>query len=246
MNKSIDKDSLERLVPDYADANDTLGQETLILHLERYKFATRFLPQGEGLDIACGVGYGTKLMIEKCGSRVTKITGVDLSKEAIDYAKERYKDPKIDFVVADASQYNHRGKKVDFLVSLETIEHIPEPQDLVKHFKSLLKPNGVLVASVPVTPSVDGNPYHVNDFTVKSFKKMFTDIGFTEIDYFPQDQPFNPFKVISKKDGRARDIRSNLPKYYLQNPYALYKRVASTLVDGFKNKYLTVAWRLKK
>ena len=80
-------DSLERLVPDRRAAPDATGLATLALHLARYEFAAKHLRPGRVLDLACGVGYGTKLLAERSGSPVL---GADLSREAIEYARSRY------------------------------------------------------------------------------------------------------------------------------------------------------------
>jgi glycosidase len=39
------------------------------------------------------------------------------------------------------------------------------------------------------------------------------------------------------------DMRQNLLGYYATHPFAAMKRVYSTVVDGFCNKYLACAWR---
>ncbi len=53
----VDASSLERLVPDNRVEGVATGDETLRLHLERYRFSARHARPGRLLDIACGVGY---------------------------------------------------------------------------------------------------------------------------------------------------------------------------------------------
>ena len=86
---SLSSNSLERLVPDHLSPVDVTGRETLELHLERYRFAARHARAGRLLDIACGVGYGTRLLCEE-SRQVDFALGVDLSHESIAYARERY------------------------------------------------------------------------------------------------------------------------------------------------------------
>ena len=58
-------DSLERIVPRLMDTEDRAGAETLEIHLERYRFAADHARPGRLLDLACGVGYGTRLMADR-------------------------------------------------------------------------------------------------------------------------------------------------------------------------------------
>ena len=59
----LDADSLERLVPERLSPEDLAGQETLRLHVERYAFAAEHALPGRLLDLACGVGYGTRILV---------------------------------------------------------------------------------------------------------------------------------------------------------------------------------------
>jgi len=83
-------------------------------------------------------------------------SGVDLSAEAVAYARQRYAHPKIEFVCADATRFED-AEQFDFIASLETIEHVPQPEKFVAHLRALLKPGGMVIGSVPTTPSVDAN-----------------------------------------------------------------------------------------
>ena len=117
-----------------------------------------------------------------------------------------------------------------------------DPAALLANFVRLLNPGGTLIASVPVTPSVDVNPYHLHDFTERSFRALGASLGLVEIDSLAQRQPFDPWKIASGKEARLDDMRKGMPLYYAQHPRALTKRLWSTVRDGFCNKYLTIAW----
>lgn len=241
--KALSHYSLERLVPDDLTATDATGAETLELHLARYRYAAGLVEGGRVLDCACGVGYGTALLAS-APRQPDEVVGVDVDPNAIEFALSRYNSDRITFQTGDGATFvDQQG--FDTIVSLETIEHVPEPGAVLGNFASLLKPGGKLIASVPTTPSVDVNPYHLHDFTERSFRKLGAELGLVEVDAFAQVQPFNPWKIVRGQEARLEDMRKNLPTYYLQRPGALSKRVWSTLVDGFKNKYLTVVWEKK-
>ena len=237
----LDADSLERLIPDDVVPEDTTGAETLRLHVERYDFAARHVRPGRLLDIACGVGYGTRILTDAADGR-TRGLGLDISNAAISHANERYANEVTRYLCADAMDFES-DEGFDTIVSIETLEHLPEPLRFVEHVAALLNPGGLFIASVPVTPSVDGNPHHLHDFTERSFRRVFGHLRLVAIASFEQDQHFSPGAVVTRREARMQHVRRNLPVWYLRHPGSLLRRVASTLRYGFRNKYLTVVWR---
>lgn len=233
--------TMERLIPDQVAPDDTTGQATLKLHLQRYEFAAEHLKPGRLLDIACGVGYGTHLMAEKAEDIVEAI-GVDLSQETVEYAKQYYASYRIHFQQHDAMTFaDERG--FDSIVSVETLEHMPDPVGLVNRLVGLIRSGGVFIASVPTTPSVDVNPYHLHDFTEHSFRSMVTVHGLRELACLRQVQPYPLFRTLKREESRMKDMRQNLMAYYLRHPWPLVKRLWATQRYGFTNRYLTVAWQ---
>ena len=234
-------DSLERLVPDELRAGDVTGSETLELHLERYAFAAEHAGSGRLLDIACGVGYGTHLLAERVAS-ATEVVGVDSSPGAIAYARERYADSRIAYIVCDAMTFESPGG-FDTIISLETTEHLPEPRRFLRSLAALLRPAGRLIASVPTTPSVDINPHHLHDFDERSFRALLEGLPLKEIASLRQVQPVSLGDVLHRREQRLARLRPNLPQWYARHPGALLRRLASTVRHGLANKYLTLVWQ---
>ena len=238
---TLDANSLERLVPDDLDACESTGGVTYRLHVERYAFAAEHARPGRLLDIACGVGYGTELMLERAAV-VTEAVGVDISPETVDYARERYANEAIRFATGEAATFAD-ADGFDTIVSLETIEHLEsEPSAFVENLEHLLRPRGVLIASAPTTPSVDVNPHHNWDFTDRSFRRLFRDRGFREVAQLRQIQPVDVGSVMRKDEKRMAGIRPNLPLYYATHPSAFARRILVTLRHGFSNHYITIVW----
>ena len=237
---SLDPDSLERLVPDRLDPEDPAARESLELHLARYAFAARMARPGRLLDCACGVGYGTRWLVDQ-NPALRPALGVDVSAEAVGHAVSRYADEGVRFVVADAMRFED-PEGFDTVVSLETLEHVEDPAGFFARLVHLLRPGGVLVASVPTTPSVDLNPHHRSDFTERSFAALGAGHGLRERKRFQQVQRLSLSAGWRGRRFRRAQLRHNLPAWYLAHPGALARRVGSTLRHGLANHYLTIAW----
>ncbi|HEX6180903.1 MAG TPA: class I SAM-dependent methyltransferase [Chitinophagaceae bacterium] len=230
------QDTMERIVPDEVKEDDAAARLSLKLHLERYQFACAHLTPGMVLDIACGTGYGTWLMATHSRNFCV---GVDISPEAIQYANERYAHKDTVFVCDDIMKYTNDELFMN-IVSLETIEHVKDPEEVIMHLSGLLLPGGRMIVSVPITPSVDANPFHVNDFTASSFRKLFKRFGLAEKASLIQKQPYSLKEIFSKKRKTTGHIRRGLMGYYLSNPGKLFLRIKSLFADGLTNKYLVL------
>ena len=235
--------TLERIDPSELARGEATGTDTLVIHLARYDFASHYVRPGRLLDIACGVGYGTHLLAAR--QPQVACVGVDISADAIATARRGYAGPNVDFVLADAMTFADAAG-FDTIVTLETIEHLPDPQAFVDRIVTLLRPGARLVASVPTTPSVDANPHHVHDFTEASFRALFRPHGLREIACLRIAQPYAPLPVLQRRESRAVGIRRNLLGYYASHPLSLVRRVGSTLRHGFENRYITAALELPR
>jgi SAM-dependent methyltransferase len=152
---------------------------------------------------------------------------VDLSQSAVDYAGQHYNGPGIQFVQEDAMRYWDTAGFTN-IVSLGTLEYLSDPRKFLMRTAGMLRNHGTFVASAPVTPSMDSNPRHQNDFTESDLRAMARECDFEEVAAFPQAEPFDPSTLSAD--------------YYKSNPIKLLSRIGSTLRNGFKNRYLTIAW----
>src|SRR5574337_311372 len=77
------------------------NQRNYIEHLARYDFATQFLRKGACvLDAACGMGYGSSYLTA-WGCRVT---GCDVSADALEYARSQYKNENLAYLESDCRE----------------------------------------------------------------------------------------------------------------------------------------------
>ena len=233
---------LERIYPLEMDMDDIHDRDSLAIHEARYEFAAQHLAGHNILDLACGCGFGTALMASRHPHR--QFTGVDIDPAAIDYAQQHYSAPNLQYICADALHFD--GGRYDTIVSLETIEHLPHHTDFVARLPSLLGRDGCIIASVPVTPTCDGNPHHLHDFSQRSFRRLFDRVGFVMGKTLRQVQPWvyrDAFSSDPKSTSRAQGVGNNVLAYYRAHPLALFTRIYSLLRHGRCNIYLTAVFQ---
>lgn len=231
--------TIERVYPATIAPGETTGWQTLQLHIERYRFAARYV-SGLTLDIACGVGYGCQILAG--AAPAAQVVGVDNAPDALAIARREYSAANIRYICADALEFTW-NVPFDTIVSLETLEHLPGPERFLRHLITLARRGGVLVVSVPVTPSVDVNPYHQNDFTRRRLYDLAARYELTVLAALDQVQAYSPARVLLGRERRLTDTRRNLLSYYSRSPAKAWLRLKSILTDGFANKYLTLAVR---
>jgi 2-polyprenyl-3-methyl-5-hydroxy-6-metoxy-1,4-benzoquinol methylase len=114
-------------------------------HLARYVWALRYCVDATVCDMPCGTGYGTNLLADVART----VYGYDISREAVQYARERYSKPT--FVVADLS--DPRAILPDgwaaVVTSFEGLEHMSDPEVFVRNVKRVLLKDGTFLFSVP-------------------------------------------------------------------------------------------------
>lgn len=133
-------------------------------HLHRYHYAAQFCAGKRVLDVACGEGYGSRIMALTAQS----VVGVDISPEAVAHARGRYGSDTLRFVEASAASLPLEDGSFDVVVSFETIEHHDQHEEMLSEIRRVLRPGGMLVISSPnrqyysIEPGYS-NPYHVKE-----------------------------------------------------------------------------------
>lgn len=172
----------ERLVP-----SDCRDEEILNQHLARYSFASAFVKGKRVLDIACGSGYGSAMLSE--AGRANMVVGMDLSEDAVRYAKRHYPKANLEFVVGNAEEISELGN-FDVVTSFETIEHLHRPEKFVHSVVHVLSSDGMFFVSTPIREGGSitdrpRNPFHDREWTLEEFREMLH-VHFSEVTIFGQ------------------------------------------------------------
>jgi SAM-dependent methyltransferase len=155
----------ERIVPGQAEA----GVDAI--HLKRYEFAAPLCAGRRVLDAGCGVGYGAA----RLAATAENVVGVDVSDDAIDYARAHYGAPNLSFAVMDVTALALESASFDIACSFETIEHVDDAERAVGEVARILRDDGVLVVSTPQverTTTSPANPFHRVEFSRADFEAL--------------------------------------------------------------------------
>ena len=127
------------------------------------------------MDIACGSGFGAKILEEK-GAKF--IHGVDISPEAIELADKHYASDRISFKIGEIHDLDFPADFFDLICCFETIEHIQEVDKALSELQRVLKTKGHLIISSPnrllTSPGkslkdTPDNIFHANEYSLKEF-----------------------------------------------------------------------------
>jgi len=196
----------ERMEPQFTDA------PTFWEHVQRYRFALRFVRGQRVLDIACGEGYGTAAI---AGAGAAQVIGVDLCEQTCARTRVKY---GIDARVGNADAIPLDDGSVDLVVSFETIEHLCNPVRFLNECHRVLSSHGKLIISTPNRPVYrqrsPSNPHHHHEMTVAEFEDALR-TQFDHVQLFGQNIPLPP--LLSRR-------------YIRRLPYTWYQAVAPHVV----------------
>jgi len=108
-----------------------------------------------GLDIGCGGGILTEALAKKG----LNMTGIDLAPSVIKIAKlhlletnlnqDQNSQLNINYQQISAEDFLENNKNIyfDFITCMEMLEHVPNPESIIKTASDLLKPNGLIFFS---------------------------------------------------------------------------------------------------
>src|SRR3954447_3511733 len=127
----------ERTLPDVPAENYSFRRPIAVYECVAERCAGR-----DVVDMACGEGYGVDVLARRARS----VTGVDANPEAHEHARLKYTRPGVRFVRDLVESYE---EPCDAVVFLQTIEHVPEPEAVLAHFRDMLRPRGAAYMSTP-------------------------------------------------------------------------------------------------
>lgn len=149
------------------------------IHVARYALARNLCRGKKVLDVACGEGYGSRLLLNWGAAEVV---GVDISADAIESAHRNFQTNGIRYLCGDAQKVDQllEGEKFDLIISIETIEHLERPHDFLAAISQLRANDAAVLLSCPndwwYYPNIDeGNRYHIRKYFYGEFIELVSE-----------------------------------------------------------------------
>lgn len=108
--------------------------------------------------------------------------GLDFAPKTIKYLRKHY--PAINYICANALDTPFRNDYFDYIVAGELLEHMEDPEELLKEIFRILKPGGIFSFNTPLEEDVTRPciaPEHIWAFTKKDIEKLLKQFGKSEI-----------------------------------------------------------------
>jgi SAM-dependent methyltransferase len=133
-------------------------------HVAAYERCAGLLPEGRILDLGCGVGHSYHLLAPR------ETVGVDIDPEAL-AGQER------ETHVADMRQLPFADHDFDGVLSVQSIEHVPDPERVLEEVRRVLRPAGTAVFVTPnrltfARPDEIIDPYHFVEYSAEELRRL--------------------------------------------------------------------------
>jgi ubiquinone/menaquinone biosynthesis C-methylase UbiE len=164
------------------------GVQIAAEHLHRYLLASEFVSGLRVLDMGCGAGYGSSLL-QNCSSYL----GIDVSESSVESATKSFGSQTVNFRVGDCQHLDLPDQSFDVVVCFEMLEHVENPDLIVREAKRLLTNNGIFISSTPDKDEynrflTEPNEFHVHEMTKDQYERLLST-------YFPVNDLVGQFYV---------------------------------------------------
>jgi len=141
----------------------------------------RLAPGMSVLDIGCGDGA----YMGYVASRVAQATGIDADSEAVRLANREFKQRGIgnctakNLTIGQAVQeFRSRGQEFDLIWSMDVIEHLPDPLELIHAAIGLVAEKGIVLIGTPLFITQElVSPYHVKEYSLDEIRQIVKSVA---------------------------------------------------------------------
>ena len=145
---------------------------------------------------------GTGTLLEVAAEKDWDVFGVEVSKPAIEQAEKM----GIKAFHGELTDAEYPDDHFDIITASEILEHLYEPQKLIKEIARVLRPGGLFWATTPSSKGISYRlmglnwtivtpPEHIQLFSKKGMSLMLKNAGFSSVNL--QTQGINPFEIIN-------------------------------------------------
>jgi SAM-dependent methyltransferase len=227
----------------------------------------RDLPSGlRVLDVGCGSGVHGAELTKICGHRVV---GVDLFPASVEKAKTRIAEAYVGDVTAPERYPFYGRQQFDLIVFSDILEHLNDPQDVLRRHLALLAPGGKVVISLPnvaiwnvrlallfgqfeYTDTGTLDRTHMRFFTRRSFRRFAHQSGIQIVRSRVSPGILRPFVPLIKKiyggpgnasaEGDSSSIMDSAPyRFYMRWLYPVERAICSAWPGLLAFQFVTLS-----
>lgn len=133
----VDK-KLDSYMANYTGFNDWLIRR-------RYEHLSQYFTGMSCLELGSAEGSGTPYLLES----FDEVTIVDGSKDAVDMVVNKLDSPKLTAICSYFEDMDFQGKKFDTIILAHILEHVDNPDNVLRIAKNLANKEGVIIIDVP-------------------------------------------------------------------------------------------------
>lgn len=194
---------------------------------------------GRTLDVGCGTKPYEKLFLS-----TTSYIGLELD------AVANRKNKKADYFYTGTT-FPFRNDEFDSVIVNEVLEHVFSPSDFLSEIYRVLKPNGILLMTVPFVWDEHEQPFDYARYSSFGLKHLLEKSGFEVIEY---RKSINDIRVIFQllncyiyKKTFTKNVFVNLfTTFFLMSPFTILGELLSKVLPKNEDLYLDSIILLKK
>ena len=178
------------------------------------KIASQIGRNSQVLDIGCSSGYLAEALIL---DKAAKVTGIELDPADAKLARQRGLEAVFNDNVEHFNWGKLKAKKFDHIIMADILEHLLDPESVLRKASTVLAPKGTIIASIP-------NIAHTSirtELMLGNF--VYEPLGIldnTHIKYFTRDTIINLFSgaglTVTRIESVAYDLPADLIKEQLE------------------------------
>jgi ubiquinone/menaquinone biosynthesis C-methylase UbiE len=89
------------------------------------------------------VGSSSGIIDDFLADHFRQVSGIDIDKPAMDFAREKFEKPNLSFAHGDAMNLSQEDDSVDVVVCSHVYDHVPDARRMFEEIHRVLKPGGL-------------------------------------------------------------------------------------------------------
>lgn len=196
-------------------------------------------------DIGCGQGLNTFFFLNDFPN--AEISGIDLSEHGIEYAKDKWHNPRLKFECANILDYDLSKAQYDVVTAFELLEHIEDWKTVAAAMCNVSKKYIIVSAPIGKMRKYEIKHGHYRNFKKGELELFFQEKGFEVIKTYYAGFPFwSPITrdLLNLLPGDSTSAQSDMGRLnkcisvvlYYMFKYFSCKHIGDQFVGLFKKK----------